>query len=114
MDVLLPRYKEPWAVFGPVVEAALALDYPADRFTVYVCDDGSRVASVATEVAALQEAHPNLRYVTRPDGRDAKGGNLNNALLGATSDLVAVLDADHVAHPAFLQARPELFGKTPP
>lgn len=102
VDVLLPRYKEPWEMFGPVLEAALALDYPPDRFTVYVCDDGSRADPLRDRVAALQEAHHNLRYVTRQDGRDAKGGNLNSALKVAGSELVAVLDADHVADPQFL------------
>ena len=43
------------------------------------------------------------RYLTRPDNADAKAGNLNHALQSIDTDLVAVLDADHIARPDFLR-----------
>ena len=40
VDIFLPRYKEPWSLYGPVVQTALDINYPADKLTVYVLDDG--------------------------------------------------------------------------
>ncbi|WP_347057482.1 glycosyltransferase [Blastococcus sp. HT6-30] len=42
------------------------------------------------------------RYVSRPEHDHAKAGNLNHALALVRTDLVAVLDADHVPDPDFL------------
>lgn len=113
VDVFLPRYKETWGLYGPVVMAALAMDYPVDRLVVHVCDDGARRDdSVRPMVEPLMAHHPNLRYVTRPDGRDAKAGNLNNALKNSTNQLIVVLDADHCAAPDFLlRTVPHLLAK---
>jgi len=46
--------------------------------------------------------HPNLHYVTRPDGTDAKAGNLNYALFQSKNTLIVVLDADHRCKSDFL------------
>ena len=40
VDIFLPRYKEPWSLYGPVVQSALDIKYPGNKLTVYVCDDG--------------------------------------------------------------------------
>jgi cellulose synthase (UDP-forming) len=53
------------------------------------------VAELARELGA--------RYVSRPDNRDAKAGNLNHALQVVDADIVAVVDADHVPGPDFLR-----------
>ncbi|HWP63200.1 MAG TPA: glycosyltransferase family 2 protein, partial [Candidatus Binatia bacterium] len=44
------------------------------------------------------------RYLTRPDNRHAKAGNLNHALGVIEADIIAVLDADHVPTARFLTA----------
>jgi cellulose synthase (UDP-forming) len=66
--------------------------------TTWLLDDGRRpeVASLAAELGA--------RYLTRPDNRHAKAGNINHALSRTGGELVAVLDADHVPLPDFLDA----------
>ena len=102
VDVFLPRYKEEWDLYEPTVQAALALDYPEDRLVVHVLDDGSRVAPLQTLLEPLMRRHPNLRYVTRPNGKDAKAGNLNNALDQSRNSLVVVFDADHRCQSDFL------------
>jgi cellulose synthase/poly-beta-1,6-N-acetylglucosamine synthase-like glycosyltransferase len=102
VDIFLPRYKEDWSLYEPTVRAALALDYPVDRLMVHVLDDGSRVAPVGTQLEPLMRQHPNLRYVTRPDGSHAKAGNLNNGLSQSHNALVVVFDADHRCNPDFL------------
>ena len=102
VDVFLPRYKEDWHLYEPTVRAVLALDYPTDRLVVHVLDDGSRLVPLQAHLEPLMRQHSNLRYVTRPNGNDAKAGNLNNALNLSHNTLVVVFDADHRCQPDFL------------
>jgi cellulose synthase (UDP-forming) len=91
--VLIPTWNEPSEVLAPTIAAAVALQPAHDT---WVLDDGARpeVAQLAADLGA--------RYLRRPDRRHAKAGNLNNALEVVDADVVAVLDADHVARPNFL------------
>jgi cellulose synthase (UDP-forming) len=91
--VLIPTWNEPPEVLAPTIAAAVALQ-PAHE--TWVLDDGDR-----PEVARLG-ADLGARYLRRPDRRHAKAGNLNHALGVIQADVVAVLDADHVARPDFL------------
>jgi cellulose synthase (UDP-forming) len=106
VDVFLPRlgYKEDWTLYGPTVHAALALGYPKDKFVVHVLGDGCRLEPILPHLEDLMQQHPNLRCVTRPDGKDGKAGNLNHALHSSrsTNTLVVVFDADHSCKPDFL------------
>ncbi len=91
--VLIPTYNEGREILLPTVAAAVAMR--VDHET-WVLDDGNRpdVQRMAEELGA--------RYLARPTHEHAKAGNLNHALGIVEADLVAVLDADHVAHPDFL------------
>ena len=91
--VLVPTYNEGLEVLVPTVAAALAMRVPHET---WVLDDGDRpeVARLAADLGA--------RYLTRPEHDHAKAGNLNHALTVIDTDLIAVLDADHVASPDFL------------
>ncbi|MGQ0519794.1 MAG: glycosyltransferase, partial [Actinomycetota bacterium] len=91
--VLIPTYNEPVEVLLPAIAAAVALR-PAHE--TWVLDDGDR--------PAIRELAERLgaRYRARTDRAHAKAGNLNSALQVIDADLVAVLDADHVAAPGFL------------
>ena len=91
--VLIPTYNESIEILTPTIAAAVAMH--VDHET-WVLDDGDRpeVARLAADIGA--------RYLTRPDHRHAKAGNLNHALGVIEADYVAVLDADHVASPDFL------------
>ena len=111
VDVLLPRYMENWELYKPTVHAVLTINYPKEKIRVHVCDDGFRTDPVGDRVNA---AFPGaVRYVTRPDGKHAKAGNLNNALKDAIGDLVVVFDADMNAHPDYLlRTVPHLLTKT--
>ena len=92
--VLVATYDEPEDVLLPTVAAAVALE-PAHE--TWVLDDGQRpsVERLAAELGA--------RYLARRDRTHAKAGNLNHALGRIDADLVAVLDADHIARPGFLR-----------
>lgn len=91
--VLIPTYDEPVEVLLPTVAAALALRPAHDT---WVLDDGDRphVADLARQLGA--------HYLARTDRTGAKAGNINHALPIVGADLVAILDADHVASPGFL------------
>jgi cellulose synthase (UDP-forming) len=92
--VLIPTLDEPIEVLMPTVAAAVALE-PAHE--TWVLDDGRRpeVEQLAGELGA--------RYTVRPDNEHAKAGNLNHALGVVDAEIVAVVDADHVAGPDFLR-----------
>jgi cellulose synthase/poly-beta-1,6-N-acetylglucosamine synthase-like glycosyltransferase len=92
--VMIPTYDEPTEVLLPTIAAAVALE-PAHE--TWVLDDGRRpeVERLAVDLGA--------RYLTRPTNEHAKAGNINHALGHVHADVVAILDADHIAQPGFLR-----------
>ena len=93
--VLIPTYNEGPEILVPTIAAAVALE-PAHQ--TWVLDDGER-----PEIAALA-ASLGARYLARGTHEHAKAGNLNHALDVVEAEILAVLDADHVAAPDFLRA----------
>ncbi|WP_347557272.1 UDP-forming cellulose synthase catalytic subunit [Robbsia sp. KACC 23696] len=97
VDVLIPTFNEPLDVVRQAVLAATLLDWPADKLRIYLLDDGRRDAfRVFCEEAGVD-------YLTRPDNKHAKAGNLNAALARTNGEFVAVFDCDHVTTRSFLQ-----------
>lgn len=94
VDVLIPTYNEPLDVVEPTVMAARRL--VGANVTVWLLDDGDRPAM--EDLAGRAGA----RYVTRPEHRGAKAGNINHALGLTDAPFVAVFDCDHVPSPEFL------------
>ncbi|HHC09568.1 MAG TPA: glycosyltransferase [Actinobacteria bacterium] len=92
--ILITTYDEPTEVLLPTIAAAVAVE-PAHE--TWVLDDGGRL-----EVAHLAR-RLGAKYLSRPDRRHAKAGNLNHALEHVDADLVATIDADHVVRPDFLR-----------
>ena len=116
VDLYIPTYSEPLSVVAPTVCGALEIDYPKDRFRVFVLDDGfprskssqdetvrRELAERAVALRALCERH-GAHYLTRDTNEHAKSGNLNAALLRTSGELVAILDADHVPTQDFLRS----------
>lgn len=97
VDVFIPTYNESLDVVRPTVMAALAMDWPADRFNVWILDDGRR-----PEFRAFAE-EVGCGYIIRPDNKGAKAGNINHALSVTEGEYVAIFDCDHVPTRAFLQ-----------
>eukprot|EP00177_Eucheuma_denticulatum_P003498 GFKZ01006330.1.p1 GENE.GFKZ01006330.1~~GFKZ01006330.1.p1 ORF type:complete len:671 (+),score=67.77 GFKZ01006330.1:670-2682(+) len=100
--LFVPCYNEDVALVHDTVVAALAIDYPTDMLSVYLCDDGQD-PSKRSMIAHLQHKYANLHYVTRPHHSNAKAGNLNYSLERTDCDLVVILDADFIARPNLLQ-----------
>ena len=97
VDILICTYNEPLYLLRMTIAAATNLDYPKNRFTVYVCDDGRR-----PELKKMCEQY-GVRYITRASNQGAKAGNINNALRYITGDLFAVLDSDMIPKKEFLK-----------
>lgn len=97
VDVFIPTYNESLDVVKSTVMAALAMDWPEDKLNVYILDDGRR-----PEFRKFAE-DIGCGYITRPDNKGAKAGNINHALKLTDGEFVAIFDSDHVPTRAFLQ-----------
>ena len=88
VDVLVPVYTEPIEMIEFTITAAKEIDFPHET---YVLDDGRR--------EEIREAARKLgiHYLSRPDNKGAKAGNLNFGMEHSRGELIAVFDADHIA-----------------
>lgn len=116
VDVFIPTYNEEYEVIIPTLAAAVNLDYPKSRFTVWILDDGgtdkkcqqndpqkAQAAQQRRNDLARLAAEYGARYLTRVANEHAKAGNINNALAQSHGDLVAILDCDHIPTRDFLR-----------
>ena len=94
VDVLVPTYNEPVAMLRRTIIGCQGMDYAYKR--IYLLDDLRRreMRDLAQELGCY--------YITRPDNRHAKAGNINHALGQIQSELVAVFDCDFVPTRNFL------------
>jgi cellulose synthase/poly-beta-1,6-N-acetylglucosamine synthase-like glycosyltransferase len=84
---------EPEEMIVETLKAMQAITYP---HTSYLCDEGDDPAlkKICMELGVI--------HVTRIDKKDAKAGNINNALKQAKGEIAIVLDPDHVPIPEFI------------
>lgn len=94
IDVFVPTYNEDLEILEATLTGCVHMRL---NHTTYVLDDGRR-----PQVKELAD-RLGCRYLTRPDNKYAKAGNINAALKQTTGELVAVLDADMVPQPDFLE-----------
>ena len=116
VDIFVPSYNEEESLLAYTLAAARNMDYPPEKMTVWLLDDGGteqkRHSANLRESKAAEERHAALqalcdqlgvRYLTRARNEHAKAGNLNNGLAHSTGELVAVFDADHAPARDFLK-----------
>ncbi|OLP61220.1 cellulose synthase catalytic subunit (UDP-forming) [Xaviernesmea oryzae] len=126
IDVFVPSYNESAEILSLTLSAAAAMDYPRDKFKVYLLDDGGteqKRNSTDLEIAegAIKRgeelkalcADLGVHYLTRALNNHAKAGNLNAGLERTSGDLIAVFDADHAPERAFLRETVGFFGQDP-
>jgi cellulose synthase/poly-beta-1,6-N-acetylglucosamine synthase-like glycosyltransferase len=99
VTVFVPCYNEE-ATVGRTLDSLLALDYPADKLTVFAIDDGSKDGTLAV-IEGYAAAHPQVRAFHQENG--GKHTALNLGLAHATTDLVGALDADSFVAPDSLR-----------
>ncbi|WP_426239164.1 UDP-forming cellulose synthase catalytic subunit [Pararhizobium sp. DWP1-1-3] len=116
VDVYVPTYNEDTHLLANTLAAAKALDYPADKLTVWLLDDGGtlqkRTSANLLESQMAKSRHQELqtlctdldvKYLTRDRNEHAKAGNLNNGMEHSQGELIAVFDADHAPARDFLR-----------
>ncbi|MDQ0454923.1 UDP-forming cellulose synthase catalytic subunit [Rhizobium paknamense] len=126
VDVFVPSYNEDAHLLANTLAAAKAMDYPEDKLTVWLLDDGGTLQKrnahdlqdaglAAARHAELQELCRELQvnYLTRDRNEHAKAGNLNNGLKHSTGELIAVFDADHAPARDFLKETVGYFAEDP-
>ncbi|NET31985.1 MAG: glycosyltransferase [Cyanothece sp. SIO1E1] len=94
VDILVPTFNEPVQILKRTIMGCQALDYGNKQ--IYLLDDSKR--------QEMQELADELgcNYITRPNNRHAKAGNLNHALGKTNGELIIVFDADFVPTQNFI------------
>lgn len=97
VDVFVATYNEPVELLYKTINGCVNMDYPdKSKVHIYICDDSDR-----PEMKALAR-QMNVNHLGRKNGKDAKAGNLNNALRNSKSPLVVTFDADMIPMHDFL------------
>jgi cellulose synthase/poly-beta-1,6-N-acetylglucosamine synthase-like glycosyltransferase len=88
-----------------VAAAACALDWPRDRLTIQILDDGTEEnhAALAAGLLGITPEGVNLQLLRRGDRKGFKAGNLAFGLSHCDAPYVAIFDADFVPAPDFLR-----------
>ena len=128
VDIFIPTYNEPLEVLKPTVLMASMMDYPKEKFNVYILDDGGteekvnnpdpKISEEAKKRRKMlqnlaKEAGENVHYLTREKNVKAKAGNINEALKKTNGDLIVVFDSDHTPTQEFLRETVGFFIKNP-
>lgn len=106
---LLVAAKNEEKVIGNLVQALCTLDYPRDRYEVWIIDDNSsdRTPDVLN---SFQDQYEHLRVFRRsPEAKGGKSGALNQVIPLTHGDFLAVFDADAQVPPDILQRVLPLF-----
>jgi cellulose synthase/poly-beta-1,6-N-acetylglucosamine synthase-like glycosyltransferase len=116
VTVQLPIYNERYVVEA-LIEAAVALDYPAGKLQIQVVDDSTDETTVkaARLVERYQAKGRQISLQHRRHRQGYKAGALGEALSEATGEYIVLFDADFLPPADFLQqtiphllAEPEL------
>jgi cellulose synthase/poly-beta-1,6-N-acetylglucosamine synthase-like glycosyltransferase len=102
--VQLPVYNE-GEIVKRAIHAAAALNWPADKLHIQVCDDSTDDTTGFAEEAirALAASHIGIRIVRRA-GRDGfKAGSLRKAMECVPYEYFAIFDADYLPPRDFLR-----------
>jgi len=116
VDVYIPSYNEGADLLAATIAAATQMDYPKDKYNIYLLDDGGtdqkcnqadpeKAAEAIARRAELQSlcVELGINYITRARNEHAKAGNMNNALGQTNGQIIVVFDADHAPARQFLR-----------
>ncbi|AKG21100.1 glycosyltransferase [Calothrix sp. 336/3] len=106
---LLVAAKNEETVISKTVRNLCNLDYPAERYEVWIIDDDSSDRTPLL-LAELEQEYDNLKVLYRsPGAGGGKSGALNQVLPLTRGDIVAVFDADALVSPDLLLRVAPLF-----
>jgi len=100
VSVFITVAGEPVDLVQRTAEAARDMNYGNHK--VYILNDGFVAGKDNWKDIELMAAKIGVNCITRKRAGGAKAGNINNATLKTKSDFIAVLDADMIPHPDFL------------
>ena len=89
VTIVVPAWNESKTIIG-TVNSLLSLNYPKDRLTLFIIDDGSTDDTLS--VAKSFEGNPQIRVFSKQNG--GKFTALNLGIEYCTTDLIGCLDAD--------------------
>ena len=101
--IMIPAHNEAM-VIGRTVESMLKLEYPKDKLTILVINDGSKdeTASIVQKFAD-QDSRVVLFNVPLGEGGKGKSRALNLGLKQVNSEVIAIYDADNTPDPKALR-----------
>ncbi len=101
--ILIPAHNEE-KVIGRTVESMLRLEYPADKLTICVINDGSsdRTRAIVEEIAA-RDRRVMLYNVPPGEGGKGKSRALNLGVRQVQAEVLAIYDADNTPEPDALK-----------
>lgn len=104
VTVQLPIYNEVYVV-RRLIDAVCRLDYPKDKLEIQVLDDSTdETREIArAQVEKYQKMGFNIKYFHRESRKGFKAGALQEGLLKAEGDFIAIFDADFIPNPDFLR-----------
>ena len=97
VDVFIATHNESEDILFKTANACTYMKYPdKNKVHIYFCDDGNRpsVKELADRIG--------IGYIGLADNKEAKAGNLNNAISKTDSPLIATFDADMIPTSEFL------------
>ena len=100
----LPLYNEAQVV-GRLIDTAAKLSYPRDRLTIQVLDDSTdeTVGIAAEHVRRAREAGVDIHHIRRPNREGFKAGALAYGMELNDAPYIAILDADFLPQPDFIE-----------
>ena len=101
--IMIPAHNE-GMVIGRTVESMLSLEYPKDKLTILVINDGSKdeTGSIVQEFSN-RDSRVVLFNVPPGEGGKGKSRALNLGLKQVTSEVIAIYDADNTPDPKALR-----------
>jgi cellulose synthase/poly-beta-1,6-N-acetylglucosamine synthase-like glycosyltransferase len=110
ITIQLPIYNEKYTV-ERLLNAVTRLDYPVAQLQIQVLDDSTDdTADLVTKlVEEYQAKGVNIVRLHRTNRRGYKAGALEEGLLSATGEFIAIFDADFVPKPNWLKETVPLF-----
>ncbi len=90
VSIIVPSFNEETTVIG-TIKSLLALDYPKDKLSLILIDDGSSDRTL--EMISQYQHHPQVQVFTKKN-EGSKFSALNFGLSKINSELVGCLDAD--------------------
>ena len=104
VTVQLPLFNERY-VAQRVITAACALNYPRDLLEIQVLDDSTDCSAQMARLTCehFRQLGFDIQYIHRTDRTGFKAGALENGMVSAKGEFIAIFDADFVPRPDMLR-----------